>query len=330
MDSPKTRLLVTGAAGFIGSNLVEQLLRRGHEVVGLDNFSTGRRRNLEEVGRLVGTDAAKRFSFVEGDVQNPDICCKLAEDVKVVRRYAALGSVPRSIADPVPSFQSNVAGCVSLLDAARRARVRRFVYASSSAVYGDHPDLPKREDRIGKPLSPYAATKLADEIFAEVFSRCYGLQCVGLRYFNVFGPRQDPDGAYAAVIPRWIASLVSGEPVWINGDGSTSRDFCFVENVVQANLMAATADSLLAPHSVFNVAVGQQTTLLQLFEVIRETLLARGACRGDSTPRFRDFREGDVKHSLADIGRIEAALGYAPTHSLVDGIGPTVDWHLRT
>ncbi len=331
------RWLVTGAAGFIGSNLVETLLRGGQQVVGLDNFATGFRRNLDEVRRLVGEAAWARFRFVEGDLCDEAACRDAVqgatgERVDVVLHQAALGSVPRSIEQPLRSFEANVDGFVKLIDAARSAGVKRFVYASSSSVYGDHEALPKVEDRVGRVLSPYAATKAADELFADTWARVYGMTCVGLRYFNVFGPRQDPDGAYAAVVPRWVASLLSGEPVWINGDGLTSRDFCYVANAVQANLRAGLVESLPAPHEVFNVAVGDRTTLLELFEAIRKAMIAgdpalAGRLAGVA-PQFRDFRAGDVRHSLADIGRARALLGYAPTHRIDEGLAASIGWYV--
>jgi len=337
------RWLVTGAAGFIGSNLVETLLRAGQQVVGLDNFATGFRRNLDEVRALVGERAWARFRFVEGDLCDPAVCRDaIGADagaaqpgggvVDVVLHQAALGSVPRSIEQPLPSYAANVDGFVKLIDAAREAGVKRFVYASSSSVYGDHEALPKVEDRVGKVLSPYAATKAADELFADTWARVYRMTCVGLRYFNVFGPRQDADGAYAAVVPRWVASLLSGEPVWINGDGLTSRDFCYVANAVQANLRAGLVASLPSPHQAFNVAVGARTTLLELFDAIRKAMAAHDPALADrlagAAPRFRDFRAGDVRHSLADIGRAQALLGYVPTHTIDDGLAASIRWYV--
>ena len=321
--------LVTGVAGFIGSNLLEALLRAGQRVTGIDNFSTGFRRNLDEVRALVGEEAWARFRFLEGDIRDDAACRDVCTDVNYVLHQAALGSVPRSIDRPVDSFDSNVSGFVRIMTAARDAGVKRFVYASSSSVYGDSPELPKMEDRIGKPLSPYAATKYVDEVFAEVYARTYGMQCVGLRYFNVFGPRQDPDGAYAAVIPRWIAALVRGSEVVINGDGETSRDFCYVANAVQANVLAALAPALSAGHEAFNVAVGDRTTLNQLFGLIRERVARVRAETGAVSPRFAEFRAGDVRHSLADVGKAGGLLGYAPTHRLGRGLDAAMGWYLR-
>lgn len=340
------RWLVTGVAGFIGSNLLEALLRAGQTVVGLDNFATGHRRNLDEVRALVGDAAWARFRFVEGDIRDEVACRDACDGADYVLHQAALGSVPRSIEDPLRSFDANVDGFVRILTAARDAGVRRFVYASSSAVYGDSEKLPKVEDETGRPLSPYAATKVANELFADVWARSYGMRCVGLRYFNVFGPRQDPQGAYAAVIPRWIAALLAGEDAWINGDGQTSRDFCYVANAVQANVLAALTDDLPSAHEVFNVAVGERCSLVELFGAIASVLRARLAPPSAASPvvdtgadpaakrlegaapRYRDFRAGDVRHSLADIRKARRLLGYAPTHRLLDGLGETVDWHL--
>lgn len=327
LTAQRDRWLVTGCAGFIGSNLVETLLSLGQEVVGLDNLSTGFARNLEEVARIVGPQAWSRFTFIHGDVRNADDCARAVHGVRFVLHQAALGSVPRSIAEPVASHASNVDGFVKILDAARRAGVERFVYASSSSVYGDNPALPKVEDRIGRALSPYAATKLVDEIYADVFARTYGLSCAGLRYFNVFGPRQDPDGAYAAVIPKWIASLLRGDAVIINGDGQTSRDFCFVDNAVQANLLAATAP-LATPHEAFNVAVGERTTLNELFGALVEIVAQHEPRVAGARPVHRDFRPGDVRHSLADISKARTLLGYSPTHRILDGLRAAMPWYL--
>ena len=324
---PAQRWLVTGAAGFIGSNLVETLLRAGQLVTGLDNFATGHRRNLDEVRRLVGETAWARFRFVDGDIRDAAACRDATEGCEQVLHQAALGSVPRSIVQPMTSFAANVEGFLQVLEAARAAGVRRFVYASSSSVYGDHPELPKVEERVGRVLSPYAATKAADELFADTWARVYGIECVGLRYFNVFGARQDPDGAYAAVVPRWIASLLEGAPVWINGDGQTSRDFCYVANAVQANLRAALVPSLPSPHQVFNVAVGERTTLIELFVLIRDMLSRTDPMLAGVEPGYRQFRDGDVRHSLADIGRARTLLGYAPTHGVGEGIAEAIDWY---
>jgi UDP-N-acetylglucosamine 4-epimerase len=321
--------LVTGAAGFIGSNLVEALLAGGQSVVGLDNYATGHRRNLEEVRGRVGEAAWARMRMLEADVRDPEACREACAGVEFVLHQAALGSVPRSLEEPVAAFEANVAGFVQVLEAARRAGVRRVVYASSSSVYGDHPELPKLEERTGEPLSPYAATKSADELFAATWARGYGLSCVGLRYFNVFGPRQDPDGAYAAVIPRWVAAMMHGRPCIINGDGLTSRDFCYVDNAVQANLRAALRDLPPPAHHVFNVACGERTTLLELFDCLRAAVHRHAGIDCREPPRFAPFRDGDVRHSLASIDKARKMLGYAPTHRLAEGVDAALAWYAR-
>ena len=322
----QSRWLVTGAAGFIGSHLVETLLGLGQVVVGLDNFSTGRRENLVDVRGRVGEAAWARFEMIEGDIRDPATCVQAVGGVDHILHQAALGSVPRSIADPLATNASNVTGFLNMLDAARREGRATFVYAASSSTYGDEPNLPKREDRIGNPLSPYAVTKLVNEIYASVFARSYGYKAIGLRYFNVFGPRQDPKGAYAAVIPRWIAAMIEGEELQINGDGETSRDFCFVDNAVQANILASLADDG-ARDAVYNVAFGQRTTLTTLFEMIRSALADEGVAYARDAV-YRDFRPGDVRHSLADIARARDAFGYDPLFSLRDGMGVTVQRYL--
>lgn len=321
----RSKWLVTGSAGFIGSNLLEALLALGQEVRGLDNFSTGHEHNLREVRRRVGEDAWARFSFVEGDIRDLDTCEAACEDIDHVLHQAALGSVPRSIADPVLTNSVNITGFLNMLDAARRAGVSSFVYAASSSTYGDEPNLPKKEERIGNPLSPYAVTKYANELYADVFGRAYGFRATGLRYFNVFGPRQDPDGAYAAVIPRWIAAMINGEAVNINGDGETSRDFCFIANAVQANLLAARAVPELQG-AVYNVAVGDRTTLNELFASIRG-LLGEHQIHYHADPVHADFRPGDVRHSQADISKIKQ-MGFRPTHDVHTGLREAVDWYV--
>jgi len=319
--------LVTGCAGFIGSNILEQLLRLGQQVVGLDNFSTGKRRNLDEVQALVGADQWQRFRFIEGDIRDLATCHAACSCVDYVLHQAALGSVPRSIDDPIASNASNVTGFLNMLVAAKESAVKRVVYAASSSTYGDHPGLPKVEELIGRPLSPYAVTKYVNELYADVFARCYGLESTGLRYFNVFGPRQDPDGAYAAVIPKWVASLLRREPVYINGTGETSRDFCYVQNAVQANLLAATADRAEAVNQVYNVAVNARTSLVELFALLRDGLAERHPGLKGEEPVFRDFRAGDVMHSQADIGKAGRLLGYVPTHTIRQGIAEALSWY---
>src|SRR5688572_16500906 len=321
------RWLVTGAAGFIGSNLVEALLAVGQHVLGLDNFATGHRANLDEVRATVGNERWSRFELIEADIRDRDLCARAVDGVEIVLHQAALGSVPRSMADPLTSHDVNVTGFVNLLDAARLAGVKRFVYAASSSTYGDEPNLPKREERIGNPLSPYAATKLTDEIYASVYARSYDFASIGLRYFNVFGPKQDPEGPYAAVIPKWIAAMLGGDPVEIYGDGSTSRDFCYVANAVQANLRAGLAGEE-AQNQVYNVAVGQRTSLIELFNLLRDGL-SRHQIHYADEPRFADFRRGDVRHSEADISKARSRLGYAPTHDIAAGIDEALPWYLR-
>ncbi len=320
--------LITGAAGFIGSHLTEHLLRLDQRVIGLDNFATGRRENLAEGLALVTPGQAARFRFEEGDIRDPDICQRASQGVDLVLHEAALGSVPRSIKDPIQSHEVNVTGFLRVLEAARSGGARRVVYASSSSVYGDHPALPKVEEVIGRQLSPYAVTKYADELYAHVFGRNYGLELIGLRYFNVFGPRQDPNGPYAAVIPLGFAGLRDGRDVAINGDGETSRDFCYVENVVQANLLAATTSNGEAVGAIFNVAYGERTTLNQLFELIRSRVTAVRPAAQEQAAVYRDFRPGDVRHSLADIGKAQRLLQYAPTHSVSAGLDRAARWYM--
>jgi UDP-N-acetylglucosamine 4-epimerase len=316
--------LVTGCAGFIGSHLIEKLLSLGQKVVGLDDFATGHKRNLDEVQSLVGPKAWKNLRFIRGDIRKLETCRQATRGVEYVLHQAALGSVPRSVEDPLQSNEANVTGFLNMLVAARDGGVKGFVYASSSAVYGDEETLPKMEERIGRPLSPYAVTKYVNEVYADVFGRCYGFGTVGLRYFNVFGPRQDPNGPYAAVIPRWIAALRKGDPIYINGDGETSRDFCFIANVVQMNLLAATGKRGERKNEVYNVACNERTSLNELFATLREHLLPAHPHLLRVKPRYRAFRAGDVRHSQADIRKAVQALGYAPTHSFPEGIRDTI------
>ncbi len=318
--------LVTGAAGFIGSNLVEALLALDQYVVGLDNFETGHRHNLEQVRMAVGEHRWGRFKMVEGDICDRGVCAAAVMGVDIALHQAALGSVPRSLADPLRSHDVNVTGFINMLDAARVAGVARFIYAASSSTYGDEPTLPKREERIGVPLSPYASTKLVNEIYASVYARAYGLRSIGLRYFNVFGPRQDPNGAYAAVIPRWVAAMIEGRTVAIYGDGSTSRDFCYVANAVQANLAAALAPNE-AQDQVYNVAIGERTSLKELFELLRDGL-ADYQVHYSATPQFLNFREGDVRHSQADICKARSTLEYKPTHTVKEGLAESIGWYV--
>jgi UDP-N-acetylglucosamine 4-epimerase len=333
-QSPQT-WLVTGVAGFIGSHLLETLLKLNQRVVGLDNFATGHQRNLDEVQTLVAPEQWANFHFIQGDIRQLADCQKACDGVDYVLHQAALGSVPRSLADPIATNETNIAGFLNMLVAARDAKVKSFTYAASSSTYGDHPALPKVEENIGKPLSPYAVTKYVNELYANVFARSYGFNTIGLRYFNVFGPRQDPNGAYAAVIPKWTAALLKGEPVYINGDGETSRDFCFVANAVQANLLAATATNPDALNQVYNVALGDRTTLNELFHHLRDALqstVTANETRQTITPSptYRDFREGDVRHSQADIGKAQSLLGFKPSYNIHKGIQESMPWYVSS
>jgi UDP-N-acetylglucosamine/UDP-N-acetylgalactosamine 4-epimerase len=323
------RWLVTGVAGFIGSNLLEHLLKLDQFVVGLDNFATGNAKNLAEVKNLVSDNQWSRFTFIQGDIRDSDVCQAACKTVDYVLHQAALGSVPRSIENPIATNESNIDGTLNMLVAGRDSGVRRFVYASSSSVYGDHPGLPKVEQVIGRQLSPYAVSKYTDELYAGVFSLHYKMETIGLRYFNVFGPRQDPEGPYAAVIPKWIAAMVKGEPVCINGTGETSRDFCYVENVVQMNILAATAENPAAINQVYNVALNARTELNELFELLRSRLSMEYKHLQGYKPVYRDFRAGDVMHSQADIGKAVALLGYEPTYTIERGLDVALGWYRR-
>lgn len=326
-NGPRT-WLITGVAGFIGSNLLETLLKLDQHVVGLDNFSTGHQRNLDDVESLVEPAQWSRFHFIEGDIRKLEDCRRACRGVDYVLHQAALGSVPRSLNDPIATNATNIDGFLNMLVAARDSRVQSFTYAASSSTYGDHSGLPKVEDIIGKPLSPYAVTKYVNEIYADVFARSYGFSTIGLRYFNVFGKRQDPNGAYAAVIPKWAAAMIRGEDVSINGDGETSRDFCFIDNAVQANLLAAIATDAEARNQVYNVAVGDRTSLNQLFEAIRTALSVNGI-HYDRVALHRDFRAGDVRHSQADITKIQQLLGYSPKFAIMAGIDAAMPWYIH-
>jgi UDP-N-acetylglucosamine/UDP-N-acetylgalactosamine 4-epimerase len=327
LSSRRKLWLITGVAGFIGSNLLEKLLRLNQRVVGLDNYSTGSTDNLNQVCSLVGKDRWKHFLRLDGDIRDLETCQRATQGVDYVLHQAALGSVPRSLANPGDSHASNVTGFLNMLIAARDNGVRRFVYASSSSVYGDHPGLPKVENQIGRCLSPYAVTKRANELYAEVFARCYQLRTIGLRYFNVFGPRQDPDGPYAAVIPKWIAAMIRNDPIRINGDGETSRDFCYVANVVQANLLAATVRKQEAVNEVYNVALSARTSLNQLFRHLRDQLLPFYPHLLPCRPVYRSFRPGDVRHSEGDISKAARLLGYKPSHTVAQGLAEALDWY---
>jgi UDP-N-acetylglucosamine/UDP-N-acetylgalactosamine 4-epimerase len=329
LRSHRYHWLVTGAAGFIGSNLVEKLLELGQKVTGLDNLSGGYLHNFEQIEELVGAEAWRNFQFIKGDIRSAEDCAKACDGVDYVLHQAALGSVSRSIENPVLTNASNVTGFLNMLVAARDAKVKRFVYAASSSTYGDHPKLPKVEDQIGKPLSPYAVTKLVNELYADVFARTYGIQPIGLRYFNVFGPRQDPNGAYAAVIPLWISALIKNGEVAINGDGETSRDFCFIDNVVQANILAAQASDPAAVNQVYNIALGDRTTLNELYRAMCSLLVERLPHVRAHQPKYRGFRNGDVRHSQADISKARTLLGFEPTHSVGAGLHQAMDWYFE-
>jgi len=325
--SPR-KWLVTGAAGFIGSHLVETLLGLGQHVVGLDNFSTGSPDNLRAVRDAVGEARAANFRFIEGDIRALSVCHAACRGVEIVLHEAALGSVPRSIENPVETNANNISGFLNMLVAVRDAQVPRFVYAASSSTYGDDPNLPKVESRIGRPLSPYALTKYVNELYADVFARTYGVRSIGLRYFNVFGPRQNPDGAYAAVIPKWIAAMLRGEQVGINGDGETARDFCYVDNAVQANLLAGTVEDPAAVDQVYNVALNMQTSLNELFALLRDQMLAKRPGLAIRMPDYRAFRPGDMRFSRADITRARNLLGFRPAVEVREGLERTIAWHL--
>lgn len=327
-DTPKS-WLITGVAGFIGSNLLETLLKNNQLVLGVDNFSTGHQHNLDQVKSSVSSGQWDKFTLVKGDIRDKDICKDLCGDINYVLHQAALGSVPRSLEDPITTNENNISGFLNILTAAKDANVDRFVYAASSSTYGDHPDLPKVEDKTGNPLSPYAVTKLVNELYAEVFAKCYNFKAIGLRYFNIFGRRQDPDGAYAAVIPKWVSNIINNETVYINGDGETSRDFCYIDNTVQANILAATTTNPDATNQVYNVALNQRTSLTELFYMIQSKLSARIDTIVNNEPVYRDFRAGDVRHSLADISKAQNLLGYSPTHVIDEGLEEAMDWYVN-
>jgi UDP-N-acetylglucosamine/UDP-N-acetylgalactosamine 4-epimerase len=326
LKSPKV-WLITGVAGFIGSNLLEFLLKLNQTVVGLDNFATGHQKNLDEVMGCVEGSQWSNFTFINGDICNINDCNKAVNGVDYVLHQAALGSVPRSINDPITTNATNIGGFLNMLVAAKDANVASFTYAASSSTYGDHPALPKIEENIGNPLSPYAVTKYVNELYADVFARTYGFKSIGLRYFNVFGKRQDPNGAYAAVIPKWAAAMIKGEEVFINGDGETSRDFCFIENTIQANILAAVADDA-SKNQVFNVAVGDRTTLNDLFYALKAALFENKKTY-KLNPSYREFRAGDVRHSQADISKIKKYLGYNPEFRIEKGVSIAMPWYVE-
>ncbi len=332
LKNNKKSWLVTGAAGFIGSNLVEKLLELNQKVVALDNFDTGYQHNideaLEDAKKAIGKDVSCNLNFIKGDIRELNDCMNACTGVDYVLHQAALGSVPRSIKDPIRTNKSNIDGFLNMLMASKDKKVKRFIYASSSSVYGDHPDLPKLEENIGKPLSPYATTKIVNEIYADVFAKTYGLQSIGLRYFNVFGKRQDPNGSYAAVIPKWVSAFLSQEEVFINGDGETSRDFCHVDNAVQMNLLAATTENNDAIDQAYNVALNDRTSLNQLYMMIKEKLLKHIGDLEKKSPTYKDFRTGDVRHSQANIDKSMTLLGYKPQYFISEGLDKAIDWYL--
>jgi len=325
----QSRWLVTGTAGFIGSNLAEFLLKHNQKVIGLDNFSTGYQKNIDAIYNAIDSKYHANFEFIEGDICDLSTCKKVCEHVDMILHQAALGSVPRSIEDPITSNLSNVTGFLNLLTTAKDKNIRRFIYASSSAVYGDSKELPKVESNIGDPLSPYAVTKRTNELYAKVFASTYGVEVIGLRYFNVFGQRQDPQGAYAAVIPKWIQALLNNEPVYIYGDGETSRDFCYIDNVIQANLLAASTNNQEALGEVFNVAVSDRTTLNELYTLIHDELEAALPNFQRQQVSYQDFREGDIRHSNANISKAKKLLGYEPTHTISNGMHLSIKWYIK-
>jgi len=329
LKSNRRKWCVTGAAGFIGSNLVEFLLSHNQSVVGLDNFATGHRHNLDQVQQLLSESEWENFSFIEGDIRDMDTCQSACESVDFVLHQAALGSVPRSLEEPLVTNEVNVNGFLNMLIAGRDHQVESFVYAASSSTYGDSPGLPKQEEIIGNPLSPYAVTKYVNELYASVFQSCYGFKATGLRYFNIFGQRQDPEGAYAAVIPKWVASMLKGEQVYINGKGDTSRDFCFVDNAVEANILAALADNPNASGQVYNVALNDQTSLVKLYTSIRQAIEDRLPGIAINEPLFRDYRAGDVLHSRANIAKARDLLGYDPEYKVKKGLEISMDWYIQ-
>lgn len=328
LSSKPETWLITGVAGFIGSNLLEALLKLNQRVVGLDNFATGHQENIDEVKRTVTEEQWGAFTFINGDIRDLDVCKQAVKGIDHVLHQAALGSVPRSIKDPITTNNTNITGFINMLVSSKDANVKSFTYAASSSTYGDHPALPKVEENIGNPLSPYAVTKYVNELYAQVFARTYGFKTIGLRYFNVFGKRQDPNGAYAAVIPKWTSAMINGESLFINGDGETSRDFCFIENVVQMNILAALSDET-AKDQVYNVAVGDRTTLNQLFSALKIALSENGISYSKE-PEYKDFRAGDVRHSQADITKAKTKLGYEPTFKISEGIRKAMPWYVKS
>jgi len=326
--------LITGVAGFIGSNLLEKLLILDQKVVGLDNFDTGYQHNIDQgiegANKATGKDLSNNFKFIDGDIRELEDCRKACSNIDYVLHQAALGSVPRSIKDPISTNRANIDGFLNMLTASKNAGVKRFVYAASSSTYGDHPDLPKVEDKIGKPLSPYAVTKVVNELYANVFAKTYDFKTIGLRYFNIFGKRQDPNGAYAAVIPKWVSAILHKDNVFINGDGETSRDFCYIDNAVQMNLLAATTDNDRAVDQVYNVALNDRTSLNELYQMIEERLVQKVDGLSKKQPIYREFRAGDVRHSQANIDKAQMLLGYRPKYTISKGLDEAIDWYINS
>jgi len=332
LKSNQSTWLVTGVAGFIGSNLLEKLLILNQKVVGLDNFDTGHQHNIdqaiEDANKATDKDLSSNFKFINGDIREIEDCKQACDGVDYVLHQAALGSVPRSIEDPINTNRANIDGFLNMLVASKDANVKRFVYAASSSTYGDHPDLPKVEDKIGNPLSPYAVTKVVNELYASVFAKTYGFKTIGLRYFNIFGKRQDPNGAYAAVIPKWVAAILNKEDVFINGDGETSRDFCYIDNTVQMNILAATTDNDEATNQVYNVALNDRTSLNKLYQMIEDRLIQRVARLEKKDPVYKDFRAGDVRHSQANIDKAQMLLDYQPKYMISEGMDEAMGWYV--
>jgi UDP-N-acetylglucosamine 4-epimerase len=324
--------LVTGAAGFIGSNIVEKLLILNQKVIGLDNFDSGYQHNIDhaikDASRATGKNLIKNFKFVHGDVRDLIDCHKACDGVDYVLHQAAIGSVPRSIKDPCNTNRTNIDGFLNMMIASKEANVKRFVYASSSSSYGDQSDLPKVEDKIGSPLSPYAVSKIVNELYADVFAKVYGFRTIGLRYFNIFGKRQDPNGAYAAVIPKWVSAILNNEEIYINGDGETSRDFCYIDNTVQVNLLAATTSLDEATNQIYNVALNESTSLNKLYQMIEEKIGQRKHDIEKKAPIYQDFRVGDIRHSKANIDKAKLLLNYQPKYTLNEGLDHTMDWYI--
>jgi UDP-N-acetylglucosamine 4-epimerase len=324
--------LITGVAGFIGSNLLEKLLVLNQQVIGLDSFATGYQKNIDEAisdaNEISGSDVSKNFKFIKGDIRSFEDCKQACYGVDYVLHQAALGSVPRSIEDPISTNEANIDGFVNMLVASKDSKVKRFVYAASSSSYGDNVDLPKVESMIGNPLSPYAVTKLVNEYYAGVFAKNYHFKTIGLRYFNIFGKRQDPNGAYAAVIPKWIASILDKESVHINGDGETSRDFCYIDNAVQANILAAITENSEAINQIYNVALNDRTSLNQLYRMIEDSLIKNVKGLEKKEPIYRDFRSGDVRHSQASIDKAKKLLEYEPQFKITEGLNETIGWYI--